>query len=300
MTNDEIPTCQGPDPKPTKAKFNVPPGTVDSHAHIFGPSSKYPYSPKRGYTPPDASLTQYQKVLQALGGIERAVLTQPSVYGVDNSCMLDAVAQMDGKFRAVAAVNADVADKELEGLHARGVRGARVNIVDKGGMPFDGIEAVQKFTQRIKPLGWHLEVLVHVHQFEDLRGIMNAMAVDVVFGHLGYMKSDNPVSDPGFQDFLNLLRDGNAWVKFSGSYRITTSRRTPYDDVAPIAHAIVEANQDRIIWGTDWPHPFFKGEMPNDGALMDHLHDWASDETVRNKILVDNPEQLYGFAPSAH
>jgi predicted TIM-barrel fold metal-dependent hydrolase len=121
------------------------------------------------------------------------------------------------------------------------------------------------------------------------------MAVDVVVGHLGYMKADNGVDHPGFKDFLDLVRDGNCWVKTSGAYRITTSEQTPYRDVVPIARALIEANQDRIIWGTDWPHPYFSGRMPNDGALLDQIADWTSDQTLRRKILVDNPRVLYGF-----
>jgi predicted TIM-barrel fold metal-dependent hydrolase len=295
LTDDKYPLCQGPDPLPTKAKFTIPAGAIDSHAHIFGTEPDYPYSPRRGYTPPEAALSTYLELHRALGGIERAVLTQPSVYGTDNSCMLDAVDAMDGKFLAIAAVDEDVTDKELENLHERGVRGARVNIVDKGGMPFDGIGAVRKFTERVKDLGWHLEVLIHVHEFEDLRATMNSMAVDVSFGHLGYMKTDNGIDHPGFQEFLDLLRDGNSWVKLTGTYRITTSERTPYADISPYAKAILAANEDRVVWGTDWPHPFVPGVMPNDGALLDHLADWAPDEAQRRKILVDNPEKLYGF-----
>jgi predicted TIM-barrel fold metal-dependent hydrolase len=109
------------------------------------------------------------------------------------------------------------------------------------------------------------------------------------------MRTDNGIDHPGFQEYLNLLRDGNCWTKFSGSYRITTSKQTPYDDVIPFARAIIEANEDRVVWGTDWPHPSFKGKMPNDGALMDQLADWAPDEAIRKKILVDNPQTLYGF-----
>jgi 2-pyrone-4,6-dicarboxylate lactonase len=295
LTDEQYPACQSPDPKPTQAKFAIPAGAIDSHAHIFGTSSEYPYSTARGYTPPEASLEKYLALHKALGGIDRAVLTQPSVYGTDNSCMLDAVAKMDGKFRAIVAVDAEVTEKELEGFHARGARGVRVNLVDKGGNPFDGPRAVQKFTERIKDMGWHLEVLIHVHEFDDLRATMNGMTVDVSFGHLGYMKTDNPVEHPGFQELLDLLRDGHSWVKLTGTYRITTSETTPYDDVAPIAKALIATNEDRIIWGTDWPHPAVKGNMPNDGALMDHLADWAPDEALRKKILVHNPSTLYGF-----
>jgi 2-pyrone-4,6-dicarboxylate lactonase len=295
MSEDQYPMCQGPDPELRRAKFSLPAGTIDSHAHIFGATERYAFSEARGYTPPEASLESYLQLHRTLGGVERAVLTQPSVYGVDNSCMLDVVDRMDGKFRAVVAVDQSVTDKQLEAFHARGARGARVNIVDKGGMPFDGIDAVRRFTERLKDLGWHLEVLLHVHEFENLRATMNSMAVDVSFGHLGYMKTDNGIDHPGFQAFLDLLRDGNCWVKLTGTYRITTMAQTPYDDVIPFAKAVIAANEDRIVWGTDWPHPWVKGIMPNDGALLDQLADWTDDESVRRKILVDNPQNLYGF-----
>jgi 2-pyrone-4,6-dicarboxylate lactonase len=295
MNEEKYPWCQGPDPDPNLVKFDVPEGAIDCHAHIFGPIEKYPYFDGRGYTPPDAPLETFLQLHKFLGGIERAVLTQPSVYGTDNSCMLDAVEKMNGKFLAVVAVDADVTDKELEDLHARGARGARVNLVDKGGNPFSDMNAVRRFTERLKGLGWHLEVLIHVHEFEDIRETLNSMAVDVSVGHLGYMKTDNGIDHPGFQDFLNLLRDGNCWVKISGSYRVTTSTATPYLDVTPLAKALIEANKDRIIWGTDWPHPAFKGNMPNDGALMDQLLAWAPDAALRKKILVDNAKRLFGF-----
>lgn len=295
MNEERYPACQGPDPDPTKAKFVIPQGAIDSHAHIFGTQDEYAYSKARGYTPPTATLETYLELHKVLGGIKRAVLTQPSVYGVDNSCMLDAVDKMDGKFLAVVAVDESVTDTQLEQYHARGARGARVNLVDKGGNPFDGPRAVQKFTERIKDLGWHLEVLINVHKFDNLRSTMNNMAVDVSFGHLGYMKTDNPIDHPGFKEFLDLLRDGNTWVKLTGTYRITTSPTTPYNDVIPYAQALIEANEDRIVWGTDWPHPFVKGKMPNDGALLDQLADWAPSEALRKKILVDNPQSLYGF-----
>lgn len=295
MKDNPYPLCQAPDPNPTPVSFDVPAGAVDCHAHIFGPEGRYPYSPKRGYTPPDASLETYLSLHQTLGGIDRAVLTQPSVYGTDNTCMMDVLDRVGERFRAIVAVDNEVTDKELESLHARGARGVRVNMVDKGGMPFDGIDAVRRFTERLKDLGWHLEVLIHVHELENLRAVMNSMAVDISVGHLGYMKSSYGVEHPGFQEFLDLLRDGRCWVKLSGSYRVTLEDVPPYQDVAPMARALIDANADRVLWGTDWPHPVFKGTMPNDGALMEQLSDWAPDDALRKKILVDNPRELYGF-----
>ncbi|MDH5748895.1 MAG: amidohydrolase family protein, partial [Rhodospirillales bacterium] len=203
---DGIPYCPGPDSDPHPPTFAIPPGAVDTHAHIFGPESRYPYSPKRGYTPPDAPLDTFLKLHETLG-IARGVLTQPSVYGTDNSAILDAVAKVGmDRFRAVVAVAGDVTDAELEAFHAAGARGVRVNLVDKGGMPFDTIEDVAEFTKRLKDLGWHLEVLIHVSDFPYLRGTLESMAVDVVVGHLGYMNTGEGLGNAGFQTFLDLLR----------------------------------------------------------------------------------------------
>jgi len=295
MSEDRYPACQGPDPDPTPASFSVPAGTIDCHAHVFGSAEQYPFSPTRGYTPPAATLASYRQLHRVLGNIERAVLTHPSVSGTDNACMMDAVDEMGGQFKAVVAVDAAVTDSDLADFNARGACGVRVNLADKGGNPFEDLRAVQKFTERLKELGWHLEVLIHVDDFPDLYDTLSGMAVDVSVGHLGYMKTDKGLEQPGFQDFLRLLRDGKCWAKLTGTYRITTSARTPYSDVTPFARAIIEANSERVVWGTDWPHPTFKGVMPNDGALFDQLADWAPDAAVRERILVSNAEALYGF-----
>lgn len=294
MTQDSIPVCQGPDPKPKNPNFEIPPLACDTHAHIFGPESKYDYSPRRGYTPPDASLEDFLHLHEVLG-MERGVLTQPSVYGTDNTAMLDAVAREPDRLRAVAAVGESVSDAELERLNAAGVRGIRVNIVDKGGMPFSDMAAVEHMADRIRGFGWHIEVLIHVSDFPDLRKTFARFPVDIVFGHLGYMKTDKGLDNPGFQDFLGLLRDGNCWVKLTGTYRITTLAETPYDDVQPYAAALIETAPDRVLWGSDWPHPFVKMQMPNDGDLLNMLADFAPDAAMRKRILVDNPTVLYGF-----
>lgn len=294
MTQDSIPVCQGPDPDPKKPSFEIPPLACDTHAHIFGPESKYDYSPRRGYTPPDASLEDFLR-LHAVLGMERGVLTQPSVYGTDNSAMLDAVAREPDRLRAVAAVDETVTDAELERLNDAGVRGIRVNIVDKGGMPFSDMSAVEHMGDRIRDLGWHIEVLIHVSDFPDLRKTFARFPVDIVFGHLGYMKTDKGLDNPGFQDFLSLLSDGRAWVKLTGTYRITTMATTPYDDVQPYGAALIETAPDRVLWGSDWPHPFVQMQMPNDGDLLNMLADFAPDAAMRKRILVDNPIQLYGF-----
>ena len=294
MPQGGIPVCQEPDPNPKKPSFIAPAGACDCHAHVFGPASRYDYSPKRGYTPPDASVEDFMRLQEALG-LERGVLTQPSVYGTDNSAMMDAVARYPDRLRAVAAVDGTVTDDELARLDADGVRGVRVNIVDKGGMPFEDMSAVETIGRRVRDLGWHVEVLIHVSDFPNLRRTFSDFPVPVVFGHLGYMPTGNGLRDPGFREFLGLLREGRAWVKLTGAYRITARRTTPYDDVLPFARTLVETAPGRVLWGSDWPHPFVSKPMPNDGDLFDMLAKWAPDEALRKKILVDNPAVLYRF-----
>ena len=273
----EAPLCAAHDPNPRKPKLVLPPLACDTHAHVCGPESRYPYWSGRIYTPPDALPAQYRHMLLTLG-VERSVLVQPSVYGSDNRAMLDALAADPVRQRAVAVVEPDIAYAELERMHALGVRGVRCNIVDikegKGRLP---IEMLKALADKVRPLGWHLEFLMHV-----------------VFGHLGYMNTSLGISAPGYQAFLRLLKSGRAWAKFTGPYRIS-SHPMPYADVASFAHALVEAAPDRIVWGTDWPHVTVKGTMPNDGDICDLLLDWVPDEAARRKVLVDNPAALYGF-----
>lgn len=292
---NDIPFCQGPDPDPESPTVKAPAGACDTHAHIFPVAHESRYSAGRGYTPPVASLESFLELHDVLG-IERAVLTQPSVYGVDNTAILEAVEQYPERMRAVAAVGNDVSDKELEALNASGVRGVRVNVADKGGMPFDDMEDVCRFTQRIRDFGWHLELLLHAQDFPQLRKDFEASAVDIVIGHLGYMKTSHGIDNPGFVEMLAMVKEGRCWAKLTGSYRITTCDSTPYPDVIPFAQKLIEANPSRVIWGSDWPHPTFYGAMPNDGYLFDQLGPWTdNNQAMIDRILVDNPKTLYGF-----
>lgn len=290
----DIPGCPPPVTETAPPHFAVPPGACDTHAHLFGPESKYPYSPKRGYTPPDALLADFIR-MQDILGMQRCVLTQPSVYGTDNTALMDGLAALGARARGVAAVGADVTDAELERLHEGGVRGVRVNLVDKGGMPFDGIEDVYRMGERIKPLGWHIELLIHVAEEPELKTIFAGFPVDTVVGHLGYIKAGQGVGHPGYQSFLDIVRDGHCWVKLSGAYRVTEREAPPYDDVVPFAQALAAARPDRILWATDWPHPWYYKTMPNDGYLLDQLENWGFDAALREQILVHNPAELYRF-----
>lgn len=292
----QAPYCAGPDPKPRKPAFELPPGAIDCHAHVFGPIARYPYFQKRIYTPPDAPPSAYWRMLGALG-VERAVLVQPSVYGTDNRAMLDAMAGEKHRMRGVAVVEESIADAELERMHEIGVRGIRFNIVDvkpeeKGKLPLD---VVRKMAERVKPLGWHLQFLMHVDEFPGLDKTFSGFPVDIVIDHFGYMATSKGISHPGFQALLNLLRAGRCWVKFTGAYRISRGDM-PYSDVLPYAHALMAAAPRRIVWGTDWPHPKHEKRMPNDGEMCDRLLNWIPDEKQRRLALVDNPAKLYGFS----
>ena len=289
------PECAGPDFKPHAARLRFPAHACDTHAHVMGPKARYAYSPARIYTPPDCLLSDYLGMLDALG-VARGVLVQPSVYGTDNTAMLEAMRAAGARLRGVAVVAEDIPDAELKKLAAVGVRGVRVNIVDvkdrrPGTLP---MESLTRLARRVAPLGWHMEFLMHVDEFPDLDRTFADFPVDIVLGHLGYMNIGRQPDEPGFQALLRLMKSGKAWVKLTGPYRITTAP-LPYLDTVPAAKALLAANPARLIWGTDWPHVMLKGTMPNDGDLADVLADWIPDPALREQVLVGNPAKLYGF-----
>ena len=289
------PPCAPPDFNPRRPRLALPALACDCHAHILGPAARYDYSPGRVYTPPDCLLADYRKMLAALG-VARAVLVQPSVYGTDNTVMLEAMKTAGSRFRGVAVVADDVTDDELRKLNDAGVRGVRVNIVDvknrkPGTLPLAALKALAR---RVEPLGWHVEFLMHADEFPDIDRAFADFPVDIVLGHLGYMRTDKGVDNPGFRSLLRLVQAGRCWVKFTGPYRIS-AQALPHADVTPFAHALIAANPERIVWGSDWPHVMVKGAMPNDGDLCDLLEAWIPDARVREQVLVGNPEKLYGF-----
>jgi len=290
----QAPPCAAPDFAPRQPQLKVPAGSCDCHAHILGPAARFPYSDERVYTPPDCLLADYRAMLTALG-LARAVLVQPSVYGSDNRVLLNALDAMQGAWRGVAVVEPDVSASALQEMHAAGVRGVRVNVVDvqsnKGVLPLNQLRGL---AERIAPLGWHMEFLLHVHEFPRLDQQLAGFPVDVVFGHLGYLPTQLGIGDAGFQALLLLLQAGRAWIKLTGPYRLSGSK-LPYADVVPFAHALLDAAPRQIVWGSDWPHVMVKGAMPNDGDLMDMLSTWIPDPSIRHQVLVSNPERLYGF-----
>ena len=296
---DYAPLCAAPDRHPHAPRAAFPAFACDTHAHIFGPAARFPYVRERIYTPPDSTYDDYRHLLAALG-VERAVLVQPSVYGDDNAAMLAAMKRFGTGVRAVAVTAPDISTPRIEAMHRAGVRGLRFNVVDrrdnKNIVPTDMLRDVAR---RIAPFGWHIELLVNVDEAPRLGQALADIPVPVVLGHLGYPKSGarNWPAHPAFGDLLRLLEGGRCWVKLTGPYRISDAPDVPYDDVDAAARKLIAAAPQRMIWGTDWPHPMKKKRMANDGDMADLLERWAPDARMRARILADNPAELYGFAP---
>ena len=243
----------------------MPPGATDCHAHVIGVPPDYPFVPERAYTPPEATLQAFRAMHTRLG-IERAVIVTPSIHGTDNRITLEGIAGYGDGARGIAVVAPDVSDAELARLHAGGIRGIRLNVLMGGGI---GLEAFRTLAPRVAELGWHVQLLIHVH--EHLEGIdpeIRRLGVPVVVDHMGYLPVGKSLKHPGFISLLGLLGDGLGWVKVSGNYRISQDR-PHFRDVIPTASALIAANPDHIVWGTDWPHVALKDNMPDTGDLLD-------------------------------
>lgn len=292
---EPIRDCLPPDRNPRKPKIALPKGSIDTHVHVF--EKRYPLSPGRGYNPPDSTLADL-KHLHATLGIERVVFTQPSVYGTDNSAILDGMnalnAERPNRARCVVAIDMAISDRELAALDAAGARGVRLNTDNKGGMPI-GLNEISRLEARIKPFGWHIEWLFPGKDILELMPVFTAHTVPMSIAHFAYQPASAGVRAPGFQALLELVKRGNTWVKISGANRVSATDLPPYDDVKPMAQALIEAAPDRIMWGTDWPHPNKYMVNPNDGDLVDAFGDWVGDEAMRRRIMVDNPAKFYRF-----
>jgi predicted TIM-barrel fold metal-dependent hydrolase len=283
--------CLGPLPDIDPPEFAAPPGACDTHAHVIGDGVAYPYVATRSYTPPPAPLENYLAMLAA-NGMARGVLVQVSVHGTDNRYMLEALARHPDMLRGVAVVSDTVTDRELESMHAAGVRGLRLNVLFGGGVGFDALETL---AARIAGLGWHMQFLMDVRQLPELMPRMKKLPVPCVFDHMGHMPVAEGLDHPGFQALLHGVREYGWWSKLSGAYRLS-ERFDDYDDVTPWAQALIAAAPDRMVWGSDWPHVAIT-RMPNTGKLRNLLAKWAPDAEMRRKILVSNPQALYDFPP---
>jgi len=287
----EIPDCLPPIRETREANMAVPAGSVDCHTHVF--VDGYPLAPNRGYNPPQSTLDD-MLAMHARLGIDRVVFTQPSVYGTDNSAILDAAARIPERARVVIAVEGGVTDEELAAFHARGARGIRLNLDNVGGMPVE-LDEVPGLVKRIASLGWHVEFLFSGHELPDLLPLLRSLDSPVSIGHFGYMPATEGVDYPPFRVLLDLVKDGSTWVKLSAPNRLGVGDLPPWPAVVPMARALIEANPDRVLWATDWPHPNKFNEQPNDADLLEQLELWAPEEELRRRILVDNPSVLYGF-----
>lgn len=284
------PTLPGPIANTRKPRAKFPAGACDCHSHVFGPQQQYPFAPTHGYVPPEASIEDYVRMLTTIG-CERAVIVQPSVYGTDNRCTVDALRSGKFAFRGVAVIDEKTTDSELEDMHAAGVRGVRLNIKSKGGAL--AIDTAPRIAERIKARGWHLQFFMDVSTLPDIDKELVKLPVDIVIDHFGHIDATQGVAAPGFQTVLRLARHPRCWFKLIGPYRV--SRQSPmFSDVTPFARALVAAAPDRCVWGTDWPHPN-TDFMPNDGDLADMLLDWIPDDGLRARVLVENPARLYDF-----
>lgn len=289
--------CLAPTRTPRLPETKLPAGSVDTHVHVF--DSRYPLSPQRGYDPPDSTL-EHLVVMHEAVGVERVVFTQPSIYGTDNSAILDGCDQLNeaapGRACSVVAIASDASDDDLAAMHARGARGVRLNTDNVGGMPIDWAD-LPDLCWRIAPLGWHVEFLFPGRDMVELAPLIASLPVPACIGHFAYQPAAAGVQADGFQCLLSLLREGNTWLKISGADRVSAVGAPGYDDVAPLAQAVIEAAPDRIMWGTDWPHPNkYEAQMvPDEGNLVDVLGSWVSDPDLLHGILVDTPERFYSL-----
>jgi len=292
----------------TAVNFDIPAGACDCHVHVFGDPAKFPFAAKRVYTPPQASADELLNLQRDLK-LDRVVIVQPSVYAADNSCTLDGIRQLGARARGVAVIDKSTTRTALEEMNGAGIRGVRLNLETNTAGGFDPASAkalLDTTAAQIDGLRWHVQMYTRPSVISGLKDHLAQLPFPVVFDHFGRLNPAHGLNQDGFDALADLMKAGRAYVKISGAYRV--SEKAPdYADVTPLAQALVQANPDRIVWGTDWPHPnsdFGRGKpltelappFPiDDGLLLNQLTKWVPDPAIRKKILVDNPARLYGF-----
>jgi 2-pyrone-4,6-dicarboxylate lactonase len=284
---------------PTKPSFKLPAGAVDAHCHVFGPGAEFPFAPERKYTPCDASKAELFALRDHLG-FSRNVIVQATCHGADNSAMVDACKASGGRARGVATVRRDIGDAALTALHDAGVRGVRFNFV-KRLVDFTPKDELMEIAARIGKLGWHVVIYFEAVDLPELWDFFTALPTTVVVDHMGRPDVGKPIDGPEFSLFLKFMREHkNVWSKVSCPERLSVSgppalngERAAYRDVVPFARRVVEEFEDRVLWGTDWPHPNLKGHMLDDGLLVDFIPHIAPTSELRQKLLVENPMRLY-------
>jgi 2-pyrone-4,6-dicarboxylate lactonase len=279
-------------PNPSKPTFQPPPGAVDAHCHVFGPGDVFPYAPERKYTPCDAGRDQLYALRDFLG-FERNVVVQATCHGADNRAMVDALAHSNGRARGVATVKADVSADELAEMHAAGVRGVRFNYVKRLVDPKPDAY-YRQIIDKIAPLGWHVVIYFEAADLAEKWDFFSSLPTVIVVDHMGRPDVTRPVEGPEFAQFLRFMAENdNVWSKVTCPDRLSKSGPPGYDDFVPFAKTVVDLFPDRVLWGTDWPHPNLKGHMPDDGQLVDIIPRIATTPALRTKLLVDNPMRLY-------
>jgi 2-pyrone-4,6-dicarboxylate lactonase len=284
---------------PSTPKFRLPEGAVDAHCHVFGPGAQFPYAAERKYTPCDASKHQLFALRDHLG-FDKNVIVQATCHGADNSALLDALKASNNKARGVATVKRGVTDAQLQEMHAAGVRGTRFNFV-KRLVDFTPKDELMEIANRIKAFGWHVVIYFEAVDLPELWDFFTELPTTVVIDHMGRPDVAKPVEGPEFALFIKMMREHpNMWSKVSCPERLSVAgapalngETNPYADVIPFAKKIVETFPDRVLWGTDWPHPNLKGHMPDDGLLVDFIPHIATTKALQQKLLVDNPTRLY-------
>jgi 2-pyrone-4,6-dicarboxylate lactonase len=284
---------------PSQPSFQLPKGAVDAHCHVFGPGHLFPFAPERKYTPCDASYEQLFALRDRLG-FDKNVIVQATCHGADNSAMIDALSRSAGRARGVATVRRDITDQELERLHTAGVRGVRFNFV-KRLVDFTPKEELLEIAHRIKSLGWHIVIYFEAVDLPELWDFFTALPTNVVVDHMGRPDVSLPMEGPQFQLFVKFMREHeNIWSKVTCPERLSVTgpkalngEQQAYTDVVPFAKYLVENFTDRVLTGTDWPHPNLKDHMPDDGLLVDWIPRIANTAKLQQALLVDNPNRLY-------
>ena len=280
------------DPHPSKPLFKLPPGSVDAHCHVFGPGDVFPFAPERKYTPCDASAAQLFTLRDYLG-FDRNVIVQATCHGSDNRALVDALRCAEGRARGIATVRPDVTDAQLHALDAAGVRGVRFNFVKR---LVDTVprETLASIAARVAPLGWHVVIYFEAAELPELYDFFASLPVTLVVDHMGRPDVSKSAGGPEFGLFERLMREhGNVWSKVTCPERLSKSGPPLYEDVVPFARRLVEAFPDRVLWGTDWPHPNLKSHMPDDGKLVDFIPRIAPTPELQHRLLVENPTRLY-------
>jgi 2-pyrone-4,6-dicarboxylate lactonase len=278
-------------PNPTKPRFKPPPGAVDAHCHVFGPAAQFPFAPERKYTPCDASRDQLFALRDFLG-FDRNVVVQATCHGKDNRALVDALVHSGGRARGVATVGEDISEAELSLLDSAGVRGVRFNFLRRLA-DFTPHEVLRRIADKVAPLGWHVVVYFEAPDLAELQPLFSSLPTTVVVDHMGRPDVKLGTDHPQWRAFVRWMEaDEQVWSKVSCPERLSIAG-PPYDDVVPFQREIVETFPDRVLWGTDWPHPNLKGQMADDGVLVDQIPKFATIEDLQRKLLVDNPMRLY-------